>query len=459
MQIVQVLAGFSLGQADLLRRAMGKKKAAILMAQKENFLKGTQQRGIDDRLAERIFDLLTHFADYGFNKSHSAAYAWVAWQTAYLKANYPEEFMAAMLTSIMDNTDKVSSYIEQCRHMGIKILPPDINASQVNFSVDKGGIRFGLAAIKSVGETALSVMVAEREKNGAFSSLMDFCNRVDMHAINKRHIENFIRCGCFDSLGYRRAQLLQVVSKVVDAAVTLQKEQNTGQIGLFGDEEVQEAADIKLPDIPEAPGDVMLSWEKEITGFYITGHPLDKYRDKISGLTPIGQVLAGEIPDKKKIKLAGTVRECVRRTTKKGDMMCFLRLEDYSHNIRVLVFPKIFYASMHNTEPDTAVVIIGRVDVSGDEREKIQFIADSIIPMDEYLPDYYIALRPEQEKPEIYKALQEIFLQHHGNCVVYIYYYGTKKLTMNEKKYWLDGSQEAVNKIKKLLGDDNVRQR
>lgn len=459
MQIVQVLAGFSLGQADLLRRAMGKKKAAILMAQKENFLKGTAEKGIDDDLAVRIFDLLTHFADYGFNKSHSAAYAWVAWQTAYLKANYPAEFMAAMLTSIMDNTDKVSSYIEQCRHMDIEILPPDINASQVNFSVDKGAIRFGLAAIKNVGEGALSVMVTEREKNGEFTSLMDFCTRVDMHAINKRHIENFIRCGCFDSLGYRRSQLLQAAPRIIDAAAAVQKEQATGQLGLFGEEEVQEAAEIKLPDIPEASKDILLAWEKEITGFYITGHPLDKYRDKISGLTPISQVVEGQVPDKKKIKLAGTIRECVRRTTKKGDMMCFLRLEDYSHNIRVVVFPKVFYASMHNTEPDTAVVIIGRVDFSDDERDKIQLVADSIIPMEEYMPDYYIALRPEQEKTEIYQALQEIFQQHHGNCVVYIYYYGTKKLTMNEKKYWLDGSQEAVDKIKKLLGEDNIRQR
>lgn len=459
MQIVQVLAGFSLGQADLLRRAMGKKKAAILMAQKENFLAGTAARGIDDQLANQIFDLLTHFADYGFNKSHSAAYAWVAWQTAYLKANYPAEFMAAMLTSIMDNTDKVSAYIEQCRRMGIKILPPDINASQVNFSVDDGSIRFGLAAIKNVGEGVLSVMVGEREKSGPFSSLMDFCSRVDMHAINKRHIENFIRCGCFDSLGYRRSQLLHVADRVVDSAVALQREQSTGQLGLFGEEEVQEAAEIKLPDMPEASSDILLGWEKEITGFYITGHPLDKYRDKISGLTPIERVLAGEIPDKKKIKLAGIIRECVRRTTRKGDMMCFLRLEDYTHSIRVVVFPKVFYPAMHNTEPDTPVVIIGRVDFSDDERDKIQFIADSIIAMDEYLPDYYLGLHPEQEKPEIYRAMQEIFQQHHGNCVVYIYYYGSKRLTMNEKKYWLDGSPEAIGKLKKLLGDENVRQR
>ncbi|MBQ5921626.1 MAG: DNA polymerase III subunit alpha, partial [Selenomonadaceae bacterium] len=337
MQIVQVLAGFSLGQADLLRRAMGKKKAAILMAQKENFLQGTRQKGIDDSLAERIFELLEHFADYGFNKSHSAAYAWVAWQTAYLKANYPADFMAAMLTSVMDNTDKVSQYIEQCKRMGIRILPPDINASQVNFSVDKGAIRFGLAAIKNVGEAALSVMMAEREKGGSFLSLMDFCSRVDFHAVNKRSVENFIRCGCFDSLGTKRAQLLAVFPSVSEAAAMVQRDRANGQMGLFDAEEVRQVAEIKLPDIPEAEPEVLIGWEKEITGFYITGHPLDKYQAKLAGLTPVSKVMEGQVPDGSKVRLGGIVVECIRRTTKKGDMMCFLRLEDYTNTIRVVI--------------------------------------------------------------------------------------------------------------------------
>ncbi|MBQ1855581.1 MAG: DNA polymerase III subunit alpha, partial [Anaerovibrio sp.] len=229
MQIVQVLAGFTLGQADLLRRAMGKKKAAILMAQKENFLKGCDSNGIDADLANKIFDLLTHFADYGFNKSHSAAYAYVAWQTAYLKANYPEEFMAAMLTSVMDTTDKVSVYIEQCRRMGIAVLPPDINASSVNFSVDGNAIRFGLAAVKNVGDAALQNLEEERSNGGPFTSLTDFCLRIDMRTINKRVIESLIKCGAFDSIGARRSQLLEVLSKTVDAAAVSQKDKATGQ--------------------------------------------------------------------------------------------------------------------------------------------------------------------------------------------------------------------------------------
>ncbi len=459
MQIVQVLAGFTLGQADLLRRAMGKKKAAILMAQKENFLKGTAERGIDDALAEKIFDLLTHFADYGFNKSHSAAYAWVAWQTAYLKANYPAEFMAAMLTSIMDNTDKVSIYIEQCRRMGIKILPPDINASQISFSVDNGAIRFGLAAIKNVGEGALSVMVAEREKNGQFTSLMDFCSRVDVHAINKRCIENFIRCGCFDSLGARRSQLLHVLEPVLEASASVQRDKATGQLGLFDEEIIQEVAEIKLPDVPEIPLELLLSWEKEITGFYITGHPLDRYKDKAAGLTPVATAVSGQLADGKKTKIGGIVRECVRRSTKKGDMMCFLRLEDYSHNIRVVVFPKVFYEHIQLMEPDTALAISGRINYSDDERDKIQFIAENVTSLEEYKPDFYIALQPQQETEEIYKALGEIFQRHRGECVTYMYLYRTTRATRNDKSYWLDGSAQAVEEIKKLLGENSIRQR
>lgn len=457
MQIVQVLAGFSLGQADLLRRAMGKKKAAILMAQKENFLEGTRKKGIDDELANHIFELLEHFADYGFNKSHSAAYAWVAWQTAYLKANYPAEFMAAMLTSIMDSTDKVSQYIEQCRRMGIKILPPDINASRINFSVDNGSIRFGLAAIKNVGEAALSVMMAERDKGGAFVSLMDFCSRVDFHAVNKRTVENFIRCGCFDSLGVRRSQLLAVLPSVFDAAASVQRDRANGQMGLFDIDEVRQVADIKLPDIPEVLPETMVAWEKEITGFYITGHPLDKYRSKLAGLTPVARVVTGQLDDGKQVKLGGIVQACVRRSTKKGDMMCFLRLEDYTHNIRVIVFPKVFYSRMNLTEPDSFIVISGRVTYSEDERDKIQLIADDIISLEDYRNDYYIAVRPEQEKPEVYEGLREIFARHHGPYVVYMYFYGTKRLIKNERRYWLDGSAEAEGEIRALLGNDSLK--
>ena len=454
MQIVQVLAGFTLGQADLLRRAMGKKKAAILMAQKENFLKGCEENGIDSELANKIFDLLTHFADYGFNKSHSAAYAYVAWQTAYLKANYPEEFMAAMLTSVMDTADKVSVYIEQCRHMGIAVLPPDINASSVSFSVDGNAIRFGLAAVRNVGEAALRDLEQEREANGPFTSLMDFCSRIDMRTINKRVIESLIKCGAFDSLGVRRAQLLDVLAATVDAAAVAQKDRASGQMGLFDDDEINAVVEVHLRDIPEVDTNTMLTWEKEITGFYITGHPLDAYKQVMTGFTDIGTVLAEKVQDGKTVRVGGMIVSAKRIDTKKGDTMCFVTLEDYTNSIEVVVFPKVFYDSVNYLEPDSAVMISGKVNYTD---EGIKILADRICPLAEYKQDYYLAINSTQENDAVFKAIKDVLQTHRGDHVVYIYYSAKKKLIKTDNTWWMDGSKEAVDLLKEILGDDAVK--
>lgn len=456
MQIVQVLAGFSLGQADLLRRAMGKKKAAILMAQKENFLKGCEANGIDGELANKIFDLLTHFADYGFNKSHSAAYALVAWQTAYLKANYPEEFMAAMLTSVMDTADKVSFYIEQCRHMGIAVLPPDINVSSVNFSVDNNAIRFGLAAVKNVGEAALKDLESTRKNGGPFTSLMDFCTRIDMRSINKRVIENLIKCGAFDSLGAKRSQLLDILSQTVDAAAASQKDRNSGQMGLFDDDEINAVIEIKLPDIPEAAPGTMLAWEKEITGFYITGHPLDAYKKLMEGFTDIGSVLNGKINEGKSVKLGGMLISAKRIATKKGDTMCFAEIEDYSHSIEVVIFPKVFYESVNYLEPDSAVMVAGKVNHTD---EGVKVLADKICLLRDYKPDYYLAISAAQETEAVLNALKNVLQTHHGEHVVYIYYSDRKRMIKTENSWWIDGSDEVVKLLKEILGDGSVKHR
>ena len=456
MQIVQVLAGFSLGQADLLRRAMGKKKAAILMAQKENFLKGCEANGIDGELANKIFDLLTHFADYGFNKSHSAAYALVAWQTAYLKANYPEEFMAAMLTSVMDTADKVSFYIEQCRHMGIAVLPPDINVSSVNFSVDNNAIRFGLAAVKNVGEAALKDLESTRKNGGPFTSLMDFCTRIDMRSINKRVIENLIKCGAFDSLGAKRSQLLDILSQTVDAAAASQKDRNSGQMGLFDDDEINAVIEIKLPDIPEAASGTMLAWEKEITGFYITGHPLDAYKKLMEGFTDIGSVLNGKINEGKSVKLGGMLISAKRIATKKGDTMCFAEIEDYSHSIEVVIFPKVFYESVNYLEPDSAVMVAGKVNHTD---EGVKVLADKICLLRDYKPDYYLAISAAQETEAVLNALKNVLQTHHGEHVVYIYYSDRKRMIKTENSWWIDGSDEVVKLLKEILGDGSVKYR
>ncbi len=454
MQIVQVLAGFTLGQADLLRRAMGKKKHAILMAQKENFVNGAAENGIDSELANTIFDLLTHFADYGFNKSHSAAYALVAYQTAYLKAHYPQEFMAAMLSSVMGTNDKVGIYIEQCRHMGIKILPPDINASKASFSVDKEAIRFGLAAVKNVGDAALNNLVQVRERDGAFKSMVDFCSRVDTRAVNKRVMESLIKCGAFDSLGGRRAQLLAVLDQALDAAASKQRDAASGQIGLFESAAMEEVEEIKLPDIPELPKKEILNLEKEITGFYITGHPLDAYRDKIKNFMTIPQILDGTVKDGQIVKLAGIIASAKRITTKKGDTMCFLQLEDFTQNIEVVVFPRVFYQNVNALVPDTPIVVQGRTNMT-DTGNKI--IADTVCLLDEYKPELRLHISAANDNEETFAALKDVFAAYHGEHVVYLHLIDKRKLIKTEPRFWLNASAEAIDALEKILGENSVQ--
>ena len=456
MQIVQVLAGFTLGQADLLRRAMGKKKHAILMAQKENFINGAAANGIDSELANTIFDLLTHFADYGFNKSHSAAYALVAYQTAYLKAHYPQEFMAAMLSSVMGTNDKVGIYIEQCRHMGISILPPDINASKASFSVDKEAIRFGLAAVKNVGDAALNNLVQVRERDGAFKSMVDFCARVDTRAVNKRVMESLIKCGAFDSLGGRRSQLLAVLDQALDAAASKQRDAASGQIGLFESAAMEEFEEIKLPDIPELPKKEILNLEKEITGFYITGHPLDAYRDKIKNFMTIPQILDGSVKDGQIVKLAGIIASAKRITTKKGDTMCFLQLEDFTQNIEVVVFPRIFYQNVNALVPDMPIVVQGRTNMT-DTGNKI--IADTVCLLDEYKPELRLHISAANDNEETFAALKDVFAAYHGEHIVYLHLVDKRKLIKTEPRFWLNGSTQAIDALEKILGKNSVQLR
>lgn len=456
MQIVQVLAGFSLGQADLLRRAMGHKQPELLMKQKADFLAGTKKNGIDDSLAEKIFELLFHFANYGFNKSHSAAYALVAWQTAYLKAHYPPEFMAAMLSSVMDFNDKVSVYIEQCRRMGIPILPPDINASSATFSVDGKAIRFGLAAVRNVGEAAINELETVREKGGAFKSLLDFCSRVDLRIVNKRVVESLIKCGAFDSLKNYRSQLLAVLDSVINLALRAQKDMSHGQIGLFEDDAADAALEVALPDIKEEIPAQLLAWEREITGFYITGHPLDKYQTVLDRLPAIGRVLSGETKERQLVRVAGLVANAKRIATKKGDTMCFITLEDYTHSIEVIAFPKVFYEHMNLLTVDTPLVIEGRVNLT-DTGAKI--LADQIWSLDTYRSDYYITIRDEQASEENFQALRQIFSQHHGEHIVYLYMVDKQQRIKTEPQYWLDDSLQATAEIEGLFGKGSVRQR
>ena len=453
MQIVQVLAGFTLGQADLLRRAMGKKKHELLMAQKESFLAGCANNGIDAPLANHIFDLLTHFADYGFNKSHSASYGLLAWQTAYLKAHYPVEFMAGVLTSIMDKTDKIPVYIRLCHQMKIRILPPDINSSAATFSIESGAIRFGLAAVRNVGENAIAVLEHVREEGGPFRSLVDFCTRVDLRILNKRAIESLIKCGAFDSLRIDRNHLLASLNAAVTDAARRQRDLLSGQIGLFGDEamaEIQQIGD--FDDVPLCTPRERLIWEKEATGFYITGHPLEDNQETLSHLQPIGQIAAAVQRDRQLMRVGGILTSTKRFTTKKGDTMLFADLEDFTGTLEVTVFPRVFYAHVSDLEPDQVVVIQGRVDTAGDAPK---LLADEIWRIDDYRTSYYLTPPQDADRAALWEKMKDVFAAHTGDHPVYVQSDGRWRRL--DETYWIDGTPEVRAELSTLLGETSVR--
>lgn len=449
MQIVQTLAGFTLGQADILRRAMGKKKAAILLAQKENFLKGCAKNNISEKLAEKIFNLLKNFADYGFNKSHSAAYGFLAWQTAYLKANYPKEFMAAMMSSVMDN-DKVAVYIEMTQAMGIKVLGPDINLSGVHFTIDGDSIRFALSAIKNLGESVIKKVVEVRERGGNFTSLENFCSRIELKDFTRRALENLIKCGAFDSIDKRRTALLESLESALAAGRSKQLDDARGQIGLFGDEEIHDSG-YKIPDIPERPKKEILAWEKNILGFYISGHPLDEFSEKIFNLTKLKDISEGKILSGKRVKVGGIITESRRLTTKKGDMMAFATLEDFSGSLKITIFPAVFNRYMNLIVPDEIVIIGGKVEL-GDEK---QILADKIISAQNYLPDFYLTVPDELENFSTYDELKKIFSKNRGDCEVYLKKRGKWQKLGNDKKIPYD--KKIYEQLKNLLGEENVK--
>ena len=447
MQIVQTLAGFTLGQADLLRRAMSKKKAEILLAQKENFLRGCESNGVEKSLAEKIFELLSHFADYGFNKSHSAAYGLLAWQTAYLKAHYPAEYMSAMMSGVQD-ASKITTYIEIARRMKIKVLSPDINLSAAHFTIDKGAIRFGLFAIKSVGEVATTNILHERDRNGAFKSLTDFCGRVDSKSFTRRSLENLIKCGAFDGFGKSRAALLEYLREAREMGAKIRLERKSGAINLFGEEELPTLVE-KIPDIEEVPKTEILAWERETLGFYLSGHPLDEFRDKFSNLTSIAAIMDGKFLNKR-VKIGGIITERRQLTTKRGDTMAYLKVEDFDGVIDVTIFPNIFNQVHNFAVPDEIVVVEGRVDDSG---ETIQLLAERILRAQDYSPDFWLTIPARLENQETLGALRKIFDKYAGGSRIFLNRNGVwKKIAQMIS----DGS-DLRNELKLLLGAENLR--
>src|ERR1700731_946635 len=386
MQIANRLAGYSLGEADLLRRAMGKKIASEMAAQRERFVTGANQRGYPPKKIEKIFDLRAQFAGYGFNKSHSAAYALLAYQTAYLKTRYPVEFMAALLTSVTGNTDDVVKYINECREMGIAVEAPDINVSDANFTPHGTAIRFGLAAVKNVGGNAIESIVAARKKLGRFSSIFEFCENVDLRLLNKRVLESLIKSGAMDSLG-RRSQLMTVLDRAMERAQKTQRDAESGQHGLFGvfQQEESESNNDKLPNIPDWDEQARLAAEKEIVGFFLTGHPLEKYKDKLQDLQALSILEIGAMTKStgkdETIATAGIICNLRVLKSKRGDFYAQAALEDMSGSIDMIVFPEAYKRLQDKVTLEVPVLVKAGVRVEEGTNPKIT--AAEIMPLED----------------------------------------------------------------------------
>jgi len=387
MQAANKLAGYSLGQADLLRRAMGKKNAEEMAKQREGFVQGATQRGFPPKKIEKIFDLMAQFAGYGFNKSHSAAYALLAYHTAYLKTHHPVDFMAALLTSITGNTDNVVKYINECREMGIAVEPPDINVSDSNFTPHGQGIRFGLAAVKNVGGNAIESIVAARKKLGRnFKSFFEFCEEVDLRLLNKRVLESLIKSGAMDCFG-RRAQLMQALDTAIDQAWKAQRDAESGQHGLFGvfaDETAQDANDA-LPNVPDWDEHTRLAAEKEILGFFITGHPMEKYKEKLADLNALSTediaAMKKSTGKDENITTAGLVSGLRVAKSRRGELWAQATLEDMWGKVELLVFPEAYRKLAEKVKLEVPVLIRGGVRIEEGANPKVT--ANEIIPLDE----------------------------------------------------------------------------
>ncbi len=473
MQIVRDLAGYTLGRSDLLRRAMSKKKQEVMDKERQNFVygnedegvKGCVNNGIDEAIANKIYDEMTDFAKYAFNKSHAAAYAVVAYQTAYLKYYYPTEFMAAMLSSVMDNSSKVAEYIYSCRSMGIEILPPDINEGFSDFSAAGDSIRYGLTAIKSVGRPIISAIIEEREKNGKFNDIDEFISRTMQHGVNKRAIENFIKCGAFDSFGATRKQMMMVYNDICDSISQENKTAMEGQVSFFdiADDETKDAYKVKLPDCGEFGKEQLLEFEKEILGIYVSGHPLDELEDKWkSHITNISidfnEPEEGEDPkvkDKSKVTVGGIISNLTKKFTKKGQQMAFVTLEDLVGTVEVIVFPRQYEQYRTLMEEGQIIFVSGEAQIEENNDGKI--IANNISSFDDMPSKIWVLFKNKNEYFEKEKEFENLLWDNHGNDIVMVYLAEEKQAKQMDAKFNVNGSSEFISKLKEIYGEENVK--
>lgn len=473
MQIVRDLAGYSYGRSDLVRRAMSKKKADVMARERQNFVYGNAAenvpgcvaKGISEDTANKIFDEMTDFAKYAFNKAHATAYAVVSFETAYLKTYYPVEFMAALMTSMIDRWDKVAQYIFICRQMGITLLPPDINEGFGSFTASGNSIRFALSAIKGVGKGVVDEIVRERKANGPYTSIKDFIVRMSSKEANKRVIENLIKSGAFDSIPGTRRQLMMVYAQIIDDTATERKRELTGQMSFFDyvDDPGFKAEEVHLPNIPDYTEAEILNLEKEALGIYISGHPLNAYKnilDKNVTAQSIDFIVDDEtgypkIPDEKEVVIGGIITNKQLKTTRSNTVMAFLTIEDLYGYVEVLVFPKDFEKHRTDFEPDSRVLIKGRASV--EEEKDAKLIFRDIVSMDGIERNLWIKFPDKEAFAAAEQKLIEIVSKYDGNDTVTVYCDKEHAMKQMPKSLSTQASGELLALLGEQFGSDNIK--
>ena len=480
LEIVRTLAGYSLGKADSMRRVISKKKADQMLIERKNFIYGSDdgdipgciKNGIDEQTAISIFDEINDFANYAFNKSHAAAYAFVTYQTAYLKTFYPVEYMASLISSI-DDLDKINHYIANCKEMGIDRLPPDVNKSEDTFTVENNSIRFGLSAVKNVGRAMILNLVNERKNNGEFKTFSDFIDRMAGRDMNKRALEGLISCGAFDSMGVKRSQLLAVYEKALDGTAKAARDNVAGQMSLF--DTIEEQSEMQFPNIDELDKKTMLKMEKQSTGLYFSGHPMEEYTDKIKKLTKynISDVLTsvhkdedgnyhaveGGLKDGDMMIICAAIASRKNKTTRSNAQMAFLNVEDVYGSVECIVFPKVLNEFSPLLQEDNLVAIACRLSIREDEAPKI--LMQSVQLLDEALmakkepKRLYIQL--ETRNDENLKNVEKYLSPYQGDMEVRLFFKDTRKMSSVPRRLWFNGTENAIYDLKNIFGEDNVK--
>ena len=472
MQIVRNLAGYTLGRSDLVRRAMSKKKAAVMEKERQNFVYGNEAEGvpgciangISEQVANKIYDEMIDFAKYAFNKSHAAAYAVVSYQTAFLKYYYPVEFMAALMTSVIEMPNKVAEYIQVCRQMGISILPPDVNCGIYGFSVDHGAIRYGLSAIKSVGRPVINALVEEREKNGTYRSLKDFIERLT-GIVNKRAIENFIKAGALDCLEGNRRQKMNVYGQIVDSIAQEKKNSFAGQMSLFDlvSDEDKKDFEIRMPNVGEYDKEMVLAFEKEVLGIYLSGHPLEGYRGimdkmisaKTTDFQPDEESGIPKVYDGQKVIIGGMITERTIKYTRNNKVMAFLTVEDLVGTVEVVVFPRDYEKWQTLITDDARVFIQGRVNAEDDRPSKL--ILEKVHSFEDIPREIWIQFKDKAEYSAAEAELQSFLQSASGTSAVVIYLKDVKAMKRLPAAFCIRSNEEILSELKKKYGESNVK--